>query len=331
LLDIRETSSYSQSIQGWILVISKITLRRDNMVTKWYVCSLFLSGGVVFLIICLLLPTLALAQAKDKAQPQSPYKLGEPTPVIPVEQWKLVPKTAAEAIDQVVMANRILAYEGILDALGHVSLRNPENPRTFFQARSLSPLEVTKKDILEIELDGTVVTKSTMRPYGERIIHGAILKARPEMSAVFHGHIPAVIPFSVTGVPMRPVCHVGSFLWQGVPVYDDYEPGGAMLISTMEEGERIARHLGNRRAHLLRGHGCDIVAESLLHLVASAIYMRDNATMQFQSLQMGKEPKYLSEEEAKSAMERALFGETPLSRMWGYWTARVRAAMPDMK
>jgi len=237
---------------------------------------------------------------------------------------------AKNAIGKVVLANRILANEGVLDALGHVSLRNPDNPNTFFQARSLSPYEVTAKDILEIDLNGTVLTKTDMRPYSERIIHASILKARPEMNAVFHGHPASVIPFSVTGVPIRPVTHVGSFLYQGVPVYDDYEPGDGMLISSKQEGERIACHLGNRRAHLLRGHGCDIVAETIPALVASAIYLRDNAAIQFQALQLGK-PIYLSEEEAIKAMDRALLSSVPLERMWGYWVARAKRNMPDIR
>lgn len=252
-------------------------------------------------------------------------------PIMAVEQTKNVPKTAQEAIQQVVMANRILGNEGILDALGHVSLRNPENANTFFQARSISPFEATQDDILEIDLDGSVVTKTTLRPYGERIIHGAILKVRPEMNAVFHGHFAAVIPFSVTNTPIRPVTHGGSFLYQGVPIYDDYEPGGGMLIRTKQEGERIAKHLGLHRVHLLRGHGCDIVAENLPRLVASAVYLRDNATIQWQIILSGKEAKYLSSEQAKAAMEIAIFGASPIDRMWSYWVARVKKSMPDMK
>jgi len=246
-------------------------------------------------------------------------------------ETKFVPTTAQEAIQQLVMANRILANEGILDALGHVSVRNPENPKTFFQARSTSPFEVTKDDILELDFDGNVVTKTTMRPYGERFIHGSILRARPDMNAVFHGHTLAWIPFSVTDVPIRPINHVGSFLYQGVPVYDDYTPGHGMLINTIQEGERVAKHLGQRRVQLLRGHGANIAAEDLPRLVASAIYLRDNVTVQWQALQIGKEPKYLSAEEAKSAMEVALFGDSPVDRMWRYWVARVQRNMPDMK
>ena len=251
--------------------------------------------------------------------------------MMPIEQPKKTPRTVAEAMEQVVMANRILANEGVLDALGHVSLRSPENPNAFFQARSISPFEVTAEDILEIDLDGNVLTKTTLRPYGERIIHGAILKARPDMNAVFHGHPASVIPFSVTNIPLRPVTHVGSFLYQGVPVYDDYERDGGMLISTKQEGERIARHLGQFRVHLLRGHGCDVVGESIPHVVASAIYLRDNATIQLQTLQLGGDVKYLSPEEAKRAMEVALFNALPLERMWNYWVARVKKNMPEMR
>ncbi len=248
-----------------------------------------------------------------------------------VKETRLVPKTAQEAVQQVVMANRILGNEGLLDALGHVSVRNPENDNTFFQARSISPFEVTREDILEIDLDGNVVTRTTMRPYLERIIHGAILKARPDMNAVFHGHIAAVIPFSVTHTPILPITHMGGLVYQGVPIYDDYEPGGGMLIKTREEGLRLAKHLGQHRVHLLRGHGCDIVAETLPKLVASAVYLRDNATAQWQVILSGKEPKCLSPEEAKAAMEIGLFGDSPVERMWRYWVARVKRNMPDMK
>ena len=246
------------------------------------------------------------------------------------EETKKHTERAQDVIRELVMANRILANEGILDALGHVSVRNPEKQDTFFQARSLSPFEVTGEDILEIDLDGNVLTSTAMKPYGERIIHGAILKARPEMNAVFHGHFAAVIPFSVTNTPIRPITHVGSFLYQGVPIYDDYDPGTGMLIKTEHEGERIARHLGQKRVHLLRGHGCNIVAENIPRLVASAIYLRDNASIQWQTILSNKKVKYLSREEAKHAMEVALFGKNAIERMWRYWIARVKRNMPDM-
>ena len=96
------------------------------------------------------------------------------------------PKTARQAIKQLVLANRILSNEGIFDYLGHVSVRNPENRDTFFIARAVAPETVTYEDILEADLEGNVLTQTVHKPYSERIIHGAILKARPDVNAVVH-------------------------------------------------------------------------------------------------------------------------------------------------
>jgi hypothetical protein len=59
--------------------------------------------------------------------------------------------------------------------------------------------------------------------------------------------------------------------------------------------------------------------------------MRDNAAIQLQALQLDKQVKYLARDEAKRAMEVALFNALPLDRMWNYWVARVKKNMPDMR
>ena len=59
------------------------------------------------------------------------------------------------ALADVVIANRILAHEGIVDAYGHVSVRHPRDPKRYLLARSLSPEMVQQADIMEFDLDGT--------------------------------------------------------------------------------------------------------------------------------------------------------------------------------
>lgn len=246
-----------------------------------------------------------------------------------IVEYEGVARTAREAIEQCVLANRILANENVLDAFGHVSLRNPENRGTFFQSRSVSPALVTDADIIEIDLEGNLVTQTDAKPYGERIIHGAILKARPEMNAVFHGHPYSVIPFSSTGVPIRPVAHFAGMFFEGVPLYDDYDVSTGMLVVSQEEGERVARTLGRARALLMRDHGCCVVGENMPALVLSAIYLRDNAQLQLQCLQLGQ-PKYLSYEEGRQAAKVTL-SELGLRRAWAYWVTRAKKAMPDIE
>ena len=68
-------------------------------------------------------------------------------------------------INDLVIANRILANEDIVDAYGHVSVRHPDNPKRFFLARSLAPECITRKDIIEFNLDGTPVNEEKRAVY----------------------------------------------------------------------------------------------------------------------------------------------------------------------
>jgi 3-hydroxy-2-methylpyridine-4,5-dicarboxylate 4-decarboxylase len=240
------------------------------------------------------------------------------------------PKTAAEAIEQLVMANRILANEGIFDYLGHVSVRNPENPGTFFISRGIAPETVTKADILEVDLDGKVLTKTTWRPYSERIIHGAIYKVRPEVNSVIHAHPMPIVTLSVLDIPVQIIAHPASIFYEGVPVYDEYDfkspKSTGMLVQTKEEGDRVARKLGKSMAVLMRGHGYNVVGKNVPQAVQAAISLRDNVVIQLAAMQYGK-PKCLTYDEAKTAAA-ALSGA---ERAWNCWVARVKKSMPDMK
>ncbi len=97
-------------------------------------------------------------------------------------------KPLERALNDLVIANRILANEDVVDAYGHVSIRHPDDPSRYFLARSLSPEQVTRKDIMEFDLDGRPLGGDTRQPYLERFIHGSIYEARPEVQAVVHAH-----------------------------------------------------------------------------------------------------------------------------------------------
>jgi ribulose-5-phosphate 4-epimerase/fuculose-1-phosphate aldolase len=114
------------------------------------------------------------------------------------------PKTAAEAIEQLVWADRILSNENIFHYLGHISVCNPEKSKTFFISRAIAPETLTKNDILEVDFEEHVVTKSHFRPYQEPIIHAGIYKARPDVSSVIHAHPIPEVTLSVSEVPGPP-------------------------------------------------------------------------------------------------------------------------------
>jgi 3-hydroxy-2-methylpyridine-4,5-dicarboxylate 4-decarboxylase len=235
-----------------------------------------------------------------------------------------------QAIEQLVIANRILSNEGIFDFLGHASVRNPENPRTFFISRAISPETVTRSDILEVDLDGEVVTRTAMKPYMERIIHAAIYKARPDVGAMVHAHPMPLVTLSIANVPYRPATHPAAIFHEGVPVYNEYDfssPGNTgMLVTTKEEGGRIASCLGKRRAMLMRGHGCNVVGISIPAMVNATIILRDSAMIQLAAMQVGQ-PIYLTDEEARSSAPAL---ESGVERAWNYYLARARRTFSDI-
>ena len=55
-------------------------------------------------------------------------------------------------MQELALASRILANEGVLDAYGHVSMRHPTDPNRYLMARSLAPALITAADILEFDL-----------------------------------------------------------------------------------------------------------------------------------------------------------------------------------
>lgn len=219
--------------------------------------------------------------------------------------------------EDLVAANRILVRQGVLDAFGHVSVRTASGAETFWLSRNLAPGSVTVTDLLEHDLDGDTV--DARAPYLERFIHAEIYRRRPDVMAVVHSHSPAVVPFSIVGVPLRPVVHVAGFLAHGAtPVFeiaDVVGDGSDLLITSSSLGAALADTLGESTVALMRGHGSVVVGQSLPEAVFRAVYTEVNARTQAAALALG-EPRYLTRAEAFAADQTV---STQAKRAWDIW------------
>lgn len=232
------------------------------------------------------------------------------------------------AARDLVIANRILANEGVVDAYGHVSTRHPLNPERYFLSRSRSPELVERGDIMEFALDGTPVGDAGRPPYLERYIHGAIYAARPDIHSVVHSHADEVLPFSITTVPLRPVVHTASVIGVRIPLWDIRDKFGVtnLLVVNMEQGRDLARCLGSNRVVLMRGHGFAAAGRSLMEAVRIAVYMPRNARALTEAMRLG-EVKGLSRGEIEAGS--SLDPQSPaMWRAWEYWA--VRAGCGDL-
>ena len=230
-------------------------------------------------------------------------------------------------LDDLVAANRILAEHGVIDAYGHVSLRSPDDPKRFFLARAIAPETVQREDILEYDLDAQALEARGRDSVSERFIHSEIYRARPDVIAVVHNHSPSVVPFSVTGVKMRALFHMASFIGDGLPNFEirDVQKGTDLLVRNPRLGKALAKTLGAKPAALMRGHGSVTVGETLPRAVGRSIYLEMSARMQLQAMTIagpGGNVNYLDEREIEVSVAAQEY-----NRAWPMWRAKALAGL----
>jgi len=229
-------------------------------------------------------------------------------------------------INDLVIANRILAKEEVVDAYGHVSIRHPDNPKHFFLSRSLAPELVERDDIVEFGLDGEPVREEKRSLYLERFIHGAILEARPDVMAVVHAHAEDILPFGIAkSTPLRPVIHAGSFIGATVPVWDIADNFGDtnVLVSNIAQARDLAKCLAGNNVALMRGHGFASASRSLIEVVRMSVYLPRNARALLKAKQLGGEIKYLSQGEIDARNRGYSPYSTETWRTWEYWANKA--------
>jgi ribulose-5-phosphate 4-epimerase/fuculose-1-phosphate aldolase len=233
---------------------------------------------------------------------------------------------APELIADLAAASRILAQQGVVDAMGHVSLRHPAAPDRFLMSRAMAPALVTPGDIMEFDLGSEAVAGDTRRGFLERFIHGEVYKARPDVMSVVHSHSPSVIPFGLVKTPVQAMFHNAAFLAAGVPVFDIRDEFGTtdMLICDCVRGDALARTLGDKSVALLRGHGSIACGPTLQMAVFRAVFTEVNARIQHWTTALaGGGPI------AALSMAEGVLADVPNEggslRAWELWRTQIRA------
>jgi ribulose-5-phosphate 4-epimerase/fuculose-1-phosphate aldolase len=210
----------------------------------------------------------------------------------------------------------------VLDAYGHVSARSDRRPQHFLMSRSRAPALVTAADLMELDADSEPLPGDKRKGFIERYIHGEIYRARPEVMAVVHSHSPSVIPFGVTRTRLRPIYHMGSFLWSGAPVFDirKVREENDLLVRDRPLGKALVSSLGACACVLMRGHGMTVIGDSVREAVFRAIYTEMNARLQLQAMQLEGPIEFLSDAEGRGS---TVANRGTLERPWELWKKRA--------
>ncbi|EQB54176.1 class II Aldolase and Adducin domain-containing protein [Colletotrichum gloeosporioides Cg-14] len=159
------------------------------------------------------------------------------------------------AKEHLVGAFRIFAKFGYNDgAGGHISLRDPVNPKCFW----INPYAVHFKllkvsDLILVSEEGKPLTKTSHKVNRAGfMIHAALHKARPDVNAAAHCHSPCGRAWSAFGKPIEMLNQDCCMFYDDLSVYEGF--GGVVLAQ--DEGERIAKALGPKHKNvILQNHG----------------------------------------------------------------------------
>jgi ribulose-5-phosphate 4-epimerase/fuculose-1-phosphate aldolase len=148
---------------------------------------------------------------------------------------------------------RLVDLYGWSDLLGtHISHRVPGEPDHFL----INPYgflweEMTASMLLKVDYDGAVLSDSNHTPNPAGItIHGAILRARPDVACAIHTHTQAGVGVAtqkdgllpITQHALHVIAHAGYYAYAGI----ETDP---------RERDRIAAAVGRHNVLFLRNHG----------------------------------------------------------------------------
>lgn len=237
-----------------------------------------------------------------------------------------MPSDIAALKVSVAQGSRVLDATGVVDVFGHLSLRLPGSDR-FLIPRAMSPGLVTPEDVITMDWDCRVI-EGKGPAFIEAVIHAGIYRRRDDVHAVAHFHSPMAIVLTMVGKEIRPI--PGSSLTRpfldGIPAYEDLSPGMDTLITTPEQGGRLADVLGHHRAVLIKGHGAVVVGGSVQETCLRSANLERAAQLEVFAGMIGN-PRYLSPEEAQAAQE-GLRRSNPaarsngLERFWDYYLSK---------
>ncbi|KAK1821048.1 hypothetical protein LTR12_004603 [Friedmanniomyces endolithicus] len=191
-------------------------------------------------------------QKKHQKTPLEMISQGVSLPGIPTHptfalhrQWML---------EHMAIAFRVFARKGYTEGMsGHISVRDPENHHAFWTRRHFGLLKAS--DMILVDYEGKAIGGNMSRPANAAgfLIHSAVHKARPDVTAACHTHSPAGKAWSTFARHLEMLNQdVTYFYGSAQAVYPDF--GG--VVFTAEEGERLAAALGPKgKGMILRNHG----------------------------------------------------------------------------
>jgi len=181
---------------------------------------------------------------------------------LPLPQtFETVEEERAHRKAKLAAAFRMFSKAGLDEGVaGHVTVRDPEFPDSYWvNPFGMHFSMIKSSDLVRVDHEGNVVEGERAVNGAAVAIHCAVHAARPDVVAAAHAHGPYGKTLSSLDMTIEPLTQDACAFYDDIGTYADYR--GVVLSS--EEGQRIGRALGDKKAVILRNHGMLTVGETV--------------------------------------------------------------------
>lgn len=219
---------------------------------------------------------------------------------------------------EVAWACRILAEHGYRDlTLGHVSARDPGNPRRIWiKRRGLTLAEIEPEDVIAVDLDSHP-RDATPEMHLETVLHTEVYRRRSDVTAVAHGHPPYSTALGATDAPLLHLTHDAVLFDLGVATFEDSD-----LITEVSQAEQVAEALGDNRAVLMRNHGVLVAGANVRWLTLTAVTLERAVMLQSIAQSLGN-PRPI-EDGKLDDLNRRKYDDYLVNEYWDAWVRELR-------
>lgn len=215
-------------------------------------------------------------------------------------------------------AYHILHMEGLAEDTirGHITTRTEDN-RVYVKPWPLGFEEVTAEDLLCVDLDGNLLKKQG-RLHQELALHLGVYRLRKDIVSIVHVHpLYSVILSSVFNGKLNIIGQNGMHFGGAIPFYEPVD-----LIRTKEQGEALARAMGDKSVLLMRNHGVVTAGRSLEEAVILAIDFEKAAKEHLLASTFGR-PTEVPPEIVQEMIPK-LFDLDQYKMMWDFYTRKLK-------
>ncbi|KAK2810053.1 hypothetical protein FQN50_003247 [Emmonsiellopsis sp. PD_5] len=199
--------------------------------------------------------TLRVAAPQENAQPMPQF----PRPPTFEDKYK----EREYLKGRLAAAFRIFGKNGYDEGVaGHITLRDPVDPTTFWvNPFGVAFSHINASDLIQVDHEGAVIDGGKVRLLNTAayMIHAAVHTARPDVMCAAHSHSIYGRTYCTLGKPLDIISQDSCAFYNDHVVYQQFK--GVVLAK--EEGQNIAKALGNKKAALLQNHGLLTVGKTI--------------------------------------------------------------------